>query len=91
MDYLEQERKSIVTWQYYEDGKLMGKLEWILGDNEDISHFFVPACSGTKKSVLSFLLGIESEKVAVACVRPVLFGNKENDFSCICDGLFYIS
>ena len=40
MDYLEQERKSIVTWQYYEDGKLMGKLEWILGDNEDISYVF---------------------------------------------------
>ena len=26
----------------------------------------------------------------MACVRPVLFGNKENDFSCICDGLFYV-
>lgn len=23
-------------------------------------------------------------------MRPVLFGNKENDFSCICDGLFYV-
>ena len=40
MDYLEQERESIVTWQYYEDGKLVGKLEWILGDNEDISYVF---------------------------------------------------
>lgn len=40
MDYLEQERESIVTWQYYEEGKLMGKLEWILGDNEDISYVF---------------------------------------------------
>lgn len=44
-----------------------------------------------QRRLVSFLLGIESEKVAVACVRPVLFGNKENDFSCICDGLFYIS
>ena len=43
-----------------------------------------------QRRLVSFLLGIDSEKVAVACVRPVLFGNKENDFSCICDGLFYV-
>ncbi len=31
----------------------------------------------------SFLPGITSEKVSTANVRPVLFGNKENDFLCI--------
>ena len=37
-DYLEQEKKSITTWQYYEDGELMGKLEWIRYDSEYISY-----------------------------------------------------
>ena len=35
-----------------------------------------------QRRLVSFLLGIDAEKVAVARVRPVLFGNKENDFSC---------
>ena len=43
-----------------------------------------------QRRLVSFLLGIDSEKVTVACVCPVLFGNKENDFYCICDELFYV-
>lgn len=43
-----------------------------------------------KREPASFLLGISGEKVAVANVRPILFGNKENDFACICDGIFYL-
>ena len=43
-----------------------------------------------QKKLASFLLGIDARKVTVANVRPVLFGNKENDFSCICDGVFYV-
>ena len=39
---------------------------------------------------MSFLLGIDAGKVALANVRPVLFGNKENDFSCMCDRVFYV-
>ena len=38
-----------------------------------------------QRELVSFLLGIDAEKVAVANVRPVLFGNKENDFACMCD------
>ena len=43
-----------------------------------------------QKKLTSFLLGIDAGKVAVANVRPVLFGNKENDFACMCDGVFYV-
>jgi len=43
-----------------------------------------------QRELASFLLGIDAEKVTVANVRPVLFGNKENDFACMCDGVFYV-
>ncbi len=43
-----------------------------------------------QRKLASFLLGIEAEKAATANVRPVLFGNKENDFSCLCDDIFYV-
>lgn len=43
-----------------------------------------------QRELVSFLLGADAGKVTVASVRPVLFGNKENDFSCICDGVFYV-
>ena len=43
-----------------------------------------------QRELVSFLLGIDAEKVAVANVRPVLFGNKENDFACMCDEIIYI-
>lgn len=43
-----------------------------------------------QRELASFLLGINIEKVSTANVRPVLFGNKENDFSCMCDDIFYI-
>jgi len=43
-----------------------------------------------QRELASFLLGIDAEKVMVANVRPVLFGNKENDFACMCDGVFYV-
>ena len=43
-----------------------------------------------QRELVSFLLGIDAEKVAVANVRPALFGNKENDFACMCDEIIYI-
>lgn len=43
-----------------------------------------------QRELASFLLGIDVEKVSMANVRPVLFGNKENDFACICDDVFYV-
>ncbi|MDE5699110.1 MAG: hypothetical protein K2I96_17165, partial [Lachnospiraceae bacterium] len=43
-----------------------------------------------QRRLVSALLGIDAGKVTVANVRPVLFGNKENDFSCMCDGVFYV-
>ena len=43
-----------------------------------------------QRELVSFLLGVSAEKVSVANVRPVLFGNKENDFACMCDGVIYV-
>lgn len=43
-----------------------------------------------QKELTSFLLGMTIEEVSIANVRPVLFGNKENDFACLCDDIFYI-
>lgn len=43
-----------------------------------------------QRALAAFLLGISSDKISTANVRPVLFGNKENDFACICDDVVYI-
>ena len=43
-----------------------------------------------QRGLVSSLLGIDVEKVSVANVKPVLFGNKENDFACVCDDVFYV-
>ena len=43
-----------------------------------------------QRELSSFLLGISGRKVSTANVRPVLFGNKENDFACLCDDVFYV-
>lgn len=39
-DYSPEEQRGSMTWYYYEDGELMGKLEWFHGENEDISYVF---------------------------------------------------
>lgn len=38
----------------------------------------------------SFLLGIEGEQIKTANVRPVFFGNKENDLAFVCETIFYV-
>ncbi|MDE6052543.1 MAG: Rpn family recombination-promoting nuclease/putative transposase, partial [Lachnospiraceae bacterium] len=43
-----------------------------------------------QRELISFLLGIEGRDISLANVRPVLFGNRENDFSCVCDGVIYV-
>ncbi|MDE7477691.1 MAG: hypothetical protein K2M91_07045 [Lachnospiraceae bacterium] len=43
-----------------------------------------------QRELVSFLLGIEGKEVSLANVRPILFGNKENDFACMCDDVFYV-
>ncbi|MDE6052900.1 MAG: hypothetical protein K2G55_03870 [Lachnospiraceae bacterium] len=43
-----------------------------------------------QRELVSFLLGIEGRDISLVNVRPVLFGNKENDFSCVCDGVIYV-
>lgn len=43
-----------------------------------------------QRELVSTLLGIDVEKVSAAGVRPILFGNKENDFACLCDDVFYV-
>lgn len=43
-----------------------------------------------QRALAAFLLGISIDKISTANVRPVLFGNKENDFACMCDDVVYI-
>ena len=50
----------------------------------------VYAAEERQRELVSFLLGIEAEKITIANVRPVLFGNKENDLAILGDELFYI-
>ena len=40
--------------------------------------------------MLLFLLGMEGKEITVANVRPVLFGNRENDLSFVTDAIFYV-
>ena len=42
-----------------------------------------------QRELASFLLGIKAEETTIANVRPVLFGNKENDLAFVCDRIFY--
>ena len=49
----------------------------------------VYASEERRKKLVSFLLGIESGQITTANVRPVLFGNKENDLAFVCDSIFY--
>lgn len=50
----------------------------------------VYATEERQRELVSFLLGIEGEKITIVNVRPVLFGNKENDLAILGDELFYI-
>lgn len=50
----------------------------------------VYAAEERQRALASFLLGVDREKIAIANVRPVLFGNKENDLAFECDGVFYL-
>lgn len=49
----------------------------------------VYASEERRRKLASFLLGIEGEQITTANVRPVLFGNKENDLAFVCDAVFY--
>ena len=50
---------------------------------------YMPPKSARKK-LASFLLGMEGKEITVANVRPVLFGNRENDLSFVTDAIFYV-
>lgn len=43
-----------------------------------------------RRKLAADLLGLKSERVSAANVRPVLFGNKENDLAFLCGDVFYI-
>ncbi len=43
-----------------------------------------------QKALISFLLGLDANKIRVANVRPILLGNKENDLALLCDDVFYL-
>ena len=42
-----------------------------------------------QRKLASFLSGVEAGLITTANVRPVLFGNKENDLGFMCDDIFY--
>lgn len=50
----------------------------------------VYASEERRRKLASFLLGVEGKQVTTANVRPVLFGNKENDLAFVCDAIFYV-
>ena len=50
----------------------------------------VYASEERRRKLASFLLGMEGKEAAIANVRPVLFGNRENDLAFLCDAVFYI-
>lgn len=49
----------------------------------------VYATEKRQRELASFLLGVDVEKVITANIRPVLFGNRENDLAFTCDDVFY--
>lgn len=49
----------------------------------------VYASEERRRKLASFLLGIEGKQITTDNVRPVLFGNKENDLAFVCDAIFY--
>ena len=50
----------------------------------------VYAAEERQRELACFLLGIEVGTITITNVRPVLFGNKENDMAFMCDDVFYV-
>lgn len=50
----------------------------------------VYAAEERRRALVAFLLGVEGKKISIANVRPVFFGNKENDLAFECDDVFYV-
>ena len=42
-----------------------------------------------RKNLAAFLLGVDVEHADIKNVKPVIFGNKENDLAFLCDDTFY--
>lgn len=53
--------------------------------------FFKTVYSSGKRlaGLARFLLGVQDNNVRIANVRPVMFGNRENDLSFLCGDVFY--
>ena len=49
----------------------------------------VYASEKRRKSLASYLLSLDAEQVEIKNVKPVIFGNKENDLAFLCDDVFY--
>ncbi len=50
----------------------------------------VYASEERQKKLAAFLLGIEGKEITVSNVRPVLFGNRENDLAFVTNAVFYV-
>ena len=50
----------------------------------------VYAAEKRQRELASFLLGLDVKQVSTANIRPVLFGNKENDLAFTCDDIVYV-
>lgn len=58
--------------------------------HKDIFLKEVYAAEKRQRELASFLLGLDVKQVSTANIRPVLFGNKENDLDFTCDDIVYV-
>lgn len=66
------------------------KIMYVNGKAKDTFFKKVYETEERKRKLAAYLLGIEGRKISTANVRPVLFGNKENDLAFLCNDVFYV-
>ncbi len=75
-----------------EDKSTQKNIQEVIPVNREVRDTFFKTVYATEKrqrKLASFLSGVEAGLITTANVRPVLFGNKENDLGFMCDDIFY--
>ena len=70
----------------------MDKQERVIEINDKVKDTFfktVYKSEDRRKSLAAFLLGVDVEHATIRNVKPVIFGNKENDLAFLCDDTIY--
>ena len=70
----------------------MDKQERVIEINDKVKDTFfktVYQSEDRRKSLAAFLLGVDVEHATIRNVKPVIFGNKENDLAFLCDDAIY--